>query len=122
MEEREYEILGEKRIVNGETLYSCDYFDNGCFFGTYFKDEKAFYENPKEVCYIPEAAFDDLEGIEIDGKTFYKVDEDITYSRENLEELIEGEFDGGGEPIDVEGFFQELDWQCPETLLMDITY
>lgn len=114
------QMAGKKITINGETFYSQEYFSfDGLSYGMIFKDERAFYENPDEVCYIPEHAFDDAEEIVVNDETFYAVD---GYTRENLEELIKNEVDEDGEPIDIEYFFNRLVWACPETYLEEMAY
>ncbi len=119
METKYSHMAGKKITIDGDIYYSNAYFFNGAEYGGIFKDEKAFKEDPKAVCYIPEHAFDDAEGIEVDGETYY----DVTgYTREDLENLIEGETDEEGDPIDIEHFFYNLLWAYPETYLSEITY
>ena len=91
---KEYRTYGERRVVNGVTYYSQGCCSDGMEYGWVFKDERAFAEQPDEVCYIPEHAFDDVEPIEIDGERFYPVDSVGGYTRRQLEELVEGEVVG----------------------------
>ena len=117
--EKEYrQMVGKKITINGETFYSQEYFSyDGLSYGYIFKDERAFYENPEEVCYIPEHAFDDAEEIVVNGEMFYAVN---GYTREDLEELIKNRVDEEGEPIDIEYFFDKLVWAYPETYLEEM--
>lgn len=116
--EDNYEIAGKKATLNGQVFYQNEYYSfDGLSYGYVFKDEKAFRENPKEVCYIPEHAFDDAEEVIIEGETYYAVD---GYTRESLEELIKGEIDEEGEPIDIGYFFNRLEWAYPETYLNEM--
>lgn len=117
--EREYHALAGKKItIDGETYYTNEYYSHdGMSYGYVYKDEKAFKENPKEVCYIPEHGFDDAEEIEINGETYYRVN---GYTREDLEALVEGEIDEDGDAIDVEYFFDKLEWAFPETYLYEM--
>lgn len=115
---KDYEMAGKKATVNGQTFYSNEYYSfDGLSYGFVFKDEKAFRENPDEICYIPEHAFDDAEEVIINGETFYAVE---GYTRNALEQLIEGEIDEDGDPIDIEYFFQKLEWAYPETYLLEM--
>lgn len=115
-------MIGKKIIVDGETLYHPEYVDDGWTFGTIFKDEDAFKNNTDDVCYIPEAVFiyEEPEPAEVfDGEEYYRVN---GYTRKDLEELVEGEVDKYGDPIDVEAFFESLMWCHPETRLDEIAY
>lgn len=113
-------MVGKKIVLNGQTFFQNEYYSfDGLSYGYVFKDEKAFKENSKEVCYIPEHAFDDAEEVIIDGETYYAVD---GYTRESLEELIKGEVDEEGEPIDIEDFFNHLEWAYPETALSEMIW
>lgn len=119
MNNEDYIMVGERITKDGDELFSPDYYDDGCSFGTFFKDEKAFREEHDQVCYIPEAYFDDEDPILINGKEFYAVG---GYTRKDLEALIEGEKDEDDEPIDVEYFFEKLCWACPETYINEMNY
>lgn len=110
----EYEIIGEKRVINGETYYKPGYLDMGCNYGHVYKNEQAFKENPDEVCYIAEGAFKDAEPTIIDGEKFYHEDEVGGDTRKTLEELCEP-----NDPWDVEELFQELVWTFPSTLILE---
>lgn len=112
-------MIGKKIVINGDTLYHPEYVDDGCTFGTLFKDEDAFTNNSDDICYIPEAYFDGEADAVIDGEEYFCVN---GYTRKDLEELVEGEIDNDGDPIDVEYFFQSLMWCCPDTRLNEITY
>ena len=119
----DYEKIGEKRIINGETYYC-----QGCSGEGYvFKDEDAFCNRPNDVCYIPEYAFSDLESIEIEGKDFYKGEELDVFTRHELEKMLVTD---DGEPykdededyVSVEYFFNSLTWTYPFTWLMENAY
>lgn len=120
---QEYLQVGKKITIEGENYYSADYNGDCCSNGFIYKSEKAFKENPDEVCYIPEYAFveaskdfpDDI--LCIDGEKYLPVG---GYTRKDLEALIEGEVDCDGDPLDVEAFFNELLWAYPETYLNEI--
>lgn len=118
---REYQqMAGKKVTINGDTFYSKDYFSfDGLSYGYIFKDERSFYDYPEMVCYVPEHAFDDAKEIVVNGETFYAVN---GYTREDLEELIKDEIDEDGEPIDIEYFFNRLEWAYPETYLEEMAY
>ena len=126
--EHSYLKVGKKITIDGQDYYSRDYYDSGLSFGTFFKDEQAFNEDPDAVCYIPEYGFDNELGTgddepetkTIDGEKFYPIDLISGYTRKDLEALVEGEVDCEGEPIEVEWFFNELTWMCPETRLYEI--
>ena len=114
--------IGKKIVLNGETLYQPDYYDDGITFGTIFKDYDAFYNNPDAVCYIPEAFFDDCDSETVEGEKFYRTD---GYTRRNLELLLTADDgtsykDEDGDVIDVENFFYGLLWACPETYFNEI--
>ena len=118
---QEYLQVGKKITIEGENYYSADYNGDCCSNGFIYKSEKAFKENPDEVCYIPEHAFveaskdfpDDI--LCIDGEKYLPVG---GYTRKDLEALIEGEVDCDGDPL--EAFFNELLWAYPETYLNEI--
>ena len=120
---QEYLQIGKKITIEGENYYSADYNCDCCSNGFIYKSEKAFKENPDEVCYIPEYAFveaskdfpDDI--LCIDGEKYLPVG---GYTRKDLEALIEGEVDCDGDPLDVEAFFNKLLWAYPETYLNEI--
>ena len=117
---KEYQNVGEKRIINGETFYSQGTATDGMEYGYVYKNEQAFYEQPDEICYIPEHAFDDIDFCEMNGEKFYRAEEVDGYTRRQLEELIANEIDEDGEPINIEYFFQSLYWCYPETKLNEI--
>lgn len=71
MKSIEYEQIGKKIKVGEDVLISPDYYDDGLSFGTIFKDERAFYEQPDEVCYVPEAVFAEGHPEIINGKEYY---------------------------------------------------
>ena len=109
----EYEIIGEKRFVEGKMYYAPGETDNGfCY-----KNESLFKNHPDEICYIPESAFMDLEPVEIDGWFFYREEDLNGYTRRDIEKACKGYVDGEGEPIDAESLFGELDWPCPCTII-----
>lgn len=128
--ERELIKIGKKAVVNGITYFCPEYRDNGMEYGTYYKDEDAFWNHPKEVCYIPEAAFeyyaDEEESnyIEIEGKKYYSEEILDTYTREDFESMIGDEDDyaedADGDEITAEILFYGCKWQCPETYLKEI--
>lgn len=112
-------MIGKKKMIDGILWFSPEYYSDGCSFGTIFKDDDAFKNNPSDVCYIPESSFIDAPSIETEGETYYLVD---GYSRTDLENLIGDNKDEDGNEIDVADFFCELTWACPETYLNEITY
>ena len=119
---KQYRTYGERRVIDGEVYYSQGCCSDGMEYGWVYKNEQAFHEQPDEVCYIPEHAFDDVEPIEIDGERFYPVDSVGGYTRRHLEELVKDEIDEDGDEIDVEYFFQSLFWCFPETRLCEMSY
>jgi len=113
-------IVGKKIVIDGETLYSPEYHDDGLTYGYVFKDYDAFQNSPDDVCYIPEHAFDDETPIvSSEGNDYYRVD---GYTRKDLERLIAHEIDEDEEPIDIDYFFGSLMWCYPETRLAEMTY
>ena len=110
-------MAGKHIVIDGVNYFSNEYFGDGLSNGYVYKNEQAFYENPDEVCYIPEYAFEDAEKIEHNGETYYLVN---GYTRKSLEALIEGEVDEDNEPINIEYFFQKLEWAYPETYLNEM--
>ncbi len=62
--------------------------------GKIFKDYGAFYNNPEEVCYIPELS-------------------DTTYTGNNIRGMCNNQEDM------AEELFEQLDWQHPESLKED---
>lgn len=119
---KDYQTYGEKRIINGEVYYSQGRCSDGMEYGWVYKNERAFAEQPDEVCYIPEYAFEGVESVMVDATDFYPADVVGGYTRRQLEELVEGEVDEDGDKIDVEYFFQSLFWCFPETKLNEMTY
>ena len=121
----EYEIIGEKRFVEGKMYYAPGETDNGfCY-----KNEQAFKENPDDVCYIPEAYFEGIEPAFTEGdkfsrdfKEFFSEDDIDTINRREIEEDCEGYVDCEDEAIDPELLFQELDWMCPSTLINEYDF
>lgn len=112
------QFAGKKVTIGEDTFYSNEYYSfDGLSYGYVYKNEQAFYENPDEVCYIPEYAFSDAEKIEHNGETYYLVN---GYTRKDLEALIDGEVDEDNEPINIEYFFQKLEWAYPETYLNEM--
>lgn len=117
---KDYRTYGERRVIDGEVYYSQGECSDGMEYGWAFKDEGAFAEQPDEICYIPEHAFDDVEPLKIDGTDFYPADAVGGYTRRQLEELVKDEVDNDGDEIDVEYFFQSLFWCFPETRLLEM--
>ena len=120
--ERELQQAGRCIVKDGRTYFTNEYLSiDGCGYGYVYKNERAFKEDPKAVCYIPEHAFDDVETVTIDGEEYYPAEALDTYSREELERMIEGETDADtDEPIDIEYFFWKLEWAYPSTYLMEM--
>ena len=120
--ERELQQAGRCIVKDGRTYFTNEYLSiDGCGYGYVYKNEKAFKEDPKAVCYIPEHAFDDVETVTIDGEECYPAEALDTYSREELERMIEGETDADTDkPIDIEYFFWKLEWAYPSTYLMEM--
>lgn len=116
---KDYQIIGERISVSGYELFRPDYFNDGLSFGTFFKDERAFNEDPDSICYIPESHFEDEEPVIVNGKKYYLA---AGYTRRQLEEIIDGSEDDEGEPIDICYFFQSLTWMSPDTRLNEMTY
>lgn len=114
MNAKDYLLIGQKTVIGDDVMFTPGYYDDGCSFGTIFKDERAFYEQPNEVCYIPEATFSEAEPVGVD---LFCVE---GYTRRDLEGLVEGEVDEEGEPISVEDFFHSLLCACPETYLAEM--
>ena len=114
-----YILIGKKIVLDGETLFAPEYHSDGSNFGTIFKDEKAFCNDPNAVCYIPEVIFEDAEKVVINGVDFYYVD---GYTRAELEAMITDDGrpvyqDEDGDKLDIEHFFHSLLWAMPETYL-----
>lgn len=128
--EKEYFKIGKKKVINGVTYICPDYFSDGMSEGCFYKDEEAFENNPNEVCYVPEAAFDFFfeDSVQIDGEDYYKVDDNMLYTRKDFEKLIGDYIELGELDVDednyptVEGCFQECLWLCPETWLEGFDY
>ncbi len=115
---KDYVLIGKKISVNGIDYYQPDYSGEG----DVYKNEQAFEENPDEVCYIPEHAFDDLEPVMIDGAEYYEAN---GYTRNDLAELI-GDGIFGDEEEDkwtVEQFFYiKCQWAYPETYIEELSH
>lgn len=117
-----YQQTGRCIVKDGRTYFTNEYLSiDGCGYGYVYKDEKAFKEDPKAVCYIPEHAFDDVEPVTVDGVECYPAEALDLYSREMLERMIEGETDCDTEgPISIDYFFWKLEWAYPETYLTEM--
>lgn len=118
----DYQTYGERRMIDGVAHYSQGYRSDGMTYGYVYWNERAFMEQPDEVCYIPEHAFDDVEPTMIDGERFYPANAVGGYTRRQLEEFVKDEVDEDGDTISVEYFFESLFWCFPETRLMELTY
>lgn len=122
----EYTQIGSKLTHNGETLYSPDTYDDGLTCGCIFKDEKAFVEDKKAICYIPEHAFDEVEPVvSINGKDYFRLDDVSGFTREDLETLLHDDngnllTDEEGDEVSVEYFFSKLLWAYPETYFYEM--
>ena len=119
---KDYQTYGERRMIDGTAHYSRDERSDGLTYGYVYWDERAFMEQPDEVCYIPEHAFDDVQPVRVDGKNYYPASEVDGYTRRDLEAMVEGETDEDGNAITVDDFFHSLFWCFPETKLMELTY
>ena len=119
---KELQHAGKRIELDGQTYFTNEYFSiDGCGYGYVYKDEKAFKEDPKAVCYIPEYGFEDAEPVEIDGEDFYPAEQVSGYTREMLEQMIEGYVDEDtGEAINLDYFFWKLEWAFPETYLLEM--
>jgi len=117
-----YQTYGERRMIYGAAHYSPGYRSDGCTYGYVYWNERAFMEQPDEVCYIPEHAFDDVQPVRVDGEDYYPADEVVGYTRRELEAMVDGETDCDGDAISVEDFFHSLFWCFPETRLQELTY
>jgi len=117
MSKKNYTLIGEKITVYGQTYYAPGYYDDGWAFGRIYKDEQAFYENPDEICYIHEYAFEEADFIVANGKKFYCVG---GFTRKDLEFLVKDTIDEDGRMLHVEDFFCGLNWQSPETYYYEI--
>lgn len=122
----QYNNVGNKISINGVNYYSQDVCSNGLEYGYVYKNEQAFHENPDEVCYIPEHAFDDVIPVEIDGTDYYCEELVGGYTRKDLELMLLDDngnplLDEDSDPIDVECFFDDLYWCYPETRLNELT-
>ena len=121
----EYNNAGSKIALNGVNYYSQESCSNGCDYGFVYKNEQAFHDDPDEVCYIPEHAFDDVIPIDVDGVDYYCEELLDCYTRRDLERMLlddDGKpfLDEDGDPIDVESFFHSLFWCYPSTRLNEI--
>lgn len=117
--DKEYLLIGEKMSVNGDVLFRPGYYTNSMDFGTIYKDENAFYNEPDEVCYIPEGCFDKESVVFVGKERWYQT---LGWSRRDLEWLIDGSVDEDGDPIDIESFFNSLTWCYPDTKLCEIEF
>ena len=119
---RELHQAGRCIVKDGRTYFTNEYLSiDGLGYGYVYKNERAFMEQPDEVCYIPEHAFDDVQPVRVDSKDYYPADEVGGYTRHDLEELVNGETDEDGDAITVEDFFRSLFWCYPETRLNELT-
>ena len=118
---RELQQAGRCIVKDGCTYFTNEYFSiDGCGYGYVYKNEKAFKEDPKAVCYIPEYGFTDAEPVKIDGEGFYPAEQVSCYTREMLEQMIEGRVDEDGDAINLDYFFWKLEWAYPETYLTEM--
>lgn len=112
--------IGNKITIEGVNYYRFDYYSNGGDYGTVFKDDDAFYNHPEEICYIPEHGIPyDYDPIEIEGELYYPENKIAGYTRLQLEHMLEDYVDDEGNKINVEDFYQNLVWECPETRLTE---
>lgn len=120
--ERELQQAGKCIVKDGKTYYTNEYFSiDGCGYGYVYKSEKAFKEDPKAVCYIPEYGFGDEEPVMIDGEQCFSAEQVSAYTREMLEALVGEHKDcDTDEPINLEYFFWKLEWAFPETYLLEM--
>lgn len=120
--ESDLQQAGKCIVKDGKTYYTNEYFSiDGLGYGYVYKNEKAFKENPKAVCYIPEYGFEKAEEVTIDGERCYPAEQVSAYTREMLEALIEGAVDEDtGELIPIDYFFWKLEWAFPETYLLEM--
>lgn len=120
--ERELQQAGRCIVKDGRTYFTNEYLSiDGLGYGYVYKNEQAFKEDPKAVCYIPEYGFADAEEVEIDGQRCYPADEVDAYTREDLEALVgENVDEDTGEIINIDYFFWKLEWAYPETYLMEM--
>lgn len=121
----EYNNAGNKIAINGVNYYSQESYSNGLDYGYVYRNEQAFHDDPDEVCYIPEHAFDDVIPIDVDGVDYYCEELLDCYTRRDLERMLlddDGKpfLDEDGDPIDVESFFNSLFWCYPSTRLNEI--
>jgi hypothetical protein len=119
---KEYQQAGKRIVKDGAAYFTNEYFSiDGLGYGYVFKDEKAFRNDPKAVCYIPENGFCEAEEVMIDGERCYPQDQVSAYTREDLEALVNEEVDcDTGEVIPIEYFFWKLEWAYPETYLAEM--
>lgn len=118
----DYQTYGERRMIDGVAHYSQGYRDDGMTYGYVYWNERTFMEQPDEVCYIPEHAFDNVQPVRVDGTDYYPAEEVGGYTRRDLEAMVDGETDEDGDAISVDDFFRSLFWCFPETRLMELTY
>lgn len=121
----EYNNAGNKISINGVNYYSHECYSNGFEYGYVYKNEQAFRNDPDEVCYIPERAFDDVIPIDVDGVDYYCEELLDCYTRRDLERMLlddDGKpfLDEDGDTIDVESFFHSLFWYYPSTRLNEL--
>lgn len=128
MNKKDYShMAGQHIVVDGVNYFSKAYFGDGLSNGFVYKNEKAFCENPDEICYIPEAAFDGCEPKTIDGIDYYSQEDVGGYTRKDLENLVKDEngnydTDSDGNIIDEGILFYSLYWCFPETRMNEIYY
>ena len=120
--ERNYQQAGRRIVKDGATYFTIGYLSiDGLGYGYVFKDERAFREDPKAVCYIPEYGFEDAEEVVINGERCYPAEQVNGYTREDLEALVDGCVDvDTGEVIPLDYFFWKLEWAFPETYLNEM--
>lgn len=117
--EKEYLTIGKKITIGGMEFFQQGFYDDGITFGSIYKNERAFCEQPDEICYVPESSFDFGNLIIYNGEEYHDTG---GYTRKDLELLLENEDDCDGEAIDIEYFFDKLCWASPEVYLNEMQY
>ena len=102
-------VIGEKKVVNGETRY----YPAGTQQGYVYKDSSAF-ENGEGICYIPEYGF------EIDDKSVEYLTQEQAESNGVTREDIERECEEIlGDKSHAQDIFDMVDWQHTCTLAQE---
>lgn len=109
-----YKVYDDNNNLIG---YEPEYRAEGCV----YKNEEAFVNNPDEICYIAEHAFDDIEGdymtveeAKVEGETRKTIAEQIAADYKEEYMLTDEQLDCCTKCV-----FHDLDWSCVGTYITE---